>query len=87
MLENNNIFLAQLKAKGIRLVNIAGEDIVDGKRTLLLGLTWTLILRYEIQKYGADEQELLRWVKECTRGCAHADIRDGSDRSFSECDH
>mmetsp|Transcript_17065 Transcript_17065/g.47479 ORF Transcript_17065/g.47479 Transcript_17065/m.47479 type:complete len:1481 (-) Transcript_17065:749-5191(-) len=67
-LENQNIFLRCLKDKGLRLVNIGAEDLVDSNRTLILGLTWTLILRYEIQKYGASEQELLRWVKACTMG-------------------
>lgn len=67
-LENQNIFLGCLKEKGLRLVNIGAEDLVDSNRTLILGLTWTLILRYEIQKYGASEQELLRWVKACTLG-------------------
>ena len=31
--------------------------------TQILGLTWTLILRYEIQRYGIDDPELLRWVR------------------------
>jgi actinin alpha len=73
-LENQNLFLRSLKEKGLRLVNIGAEDLVDSNRTLILGLTWTLILRYEIQKYGASEQELLRWVKACTLGYKGVDI-------------
>ena len=61
-LENQQSFLVQLKSKGIRLENIGPEDLAAGQRKLVLGLTWTLILRYEIQKYGADELQLLRWV-------------------------
>ena len=53
-LENQLAFLQQLKQKNIRLVNIGAEDLVEGNKTLILGLTWTLILRYEIQKYGAE---------------------------------
>ena len=64
MLENQNHFLMLLKRRGLRLVNIGAEDLVDGKRTMLLGLSWTLILRFEIQRYGANELELMQWVKE-----------------------
>ena len=67
MLENNGAFLAKLKSKNIRLVNIGPEDLTEGNRTLVLGLTWTLILRYEIQKFGAEVDELLRWVKQVTK--------------------
>ncbi len=43
-LENFNIFLEQLRAKSIKLVNIGAEDLASGDRKLVLGLTWTLIL-------------------------------------------
>ena len=66
--ENHNAFLATIKAKGIKLVNIGADDLQAGDKKLVLGLTWTLILRYEIEKYGADEMELLRWVKKTTSG-------------------
>ena len=46
MLENHNVFLSQLKAKSIKLVNIGAEDLAGGDQKLVLGLTWTLILRY-----------------------------------------
>jgi len=83
MLENQNMFLSLLKEKGLRFVNIGAEDLVDGNRTLLLGLTWTLILRYEIQKYGANEQELLRWVKTSTAGYSGVKISTWGD-SFND---
>jgi hypothetical protein len=63
-LENHNIFLNQLKAKSIKLVNIGGEDLWSGDRKLILGLTWTLILRYELHQFGGNETELLDWTKE-----------------------
>ena len=55
--------LCQVKQRGVRLVNIGGEDLVDGNRTLILGLTWSLILKFEIQKFGADEAQLLKWAR------------------------
>ena len=65
-LENLNIFLAQLKARSIKLVNIGAEDMIDGDRKLILGLTWTLILRYEIHKFGAVEKDVFAWAKKLT---------------------
>ena len=56
--ENLNIFLNQLKARQIKLVNIGAEDLVEGNQKLVLGLTWTLILRYEIHKFGAVEKDV-----------------------------
>ena len=43
MIENHNIFLAELKAKDIKLVNIGAEDLSEGSQKLVLGLTWTLV--------------------------------------------
>lgn len=47
----NNILLSLqfLDREKVKLVNIGAEDIVDRKLNLILGLIWTLILRYQIQ--------------------------------------
>ena len=47
----------------MKLVNIGAEDLHDGKKKLVLGLTWTLILKYEISKFGIDENMILKWVR------------------------
>ena len=73
-LENQVTFINTIKSKGLTLVNIGPEDLQGGDKKLVLGLTWTLILRYEIQRYGADEMELLRWVKTVTTGYAGVSI-------------
>ena len=62
-LENHSTFLNVLKAQGVKLVNIGAEDLHDGKKKLVLGLTWTLILKYEISKFGIDENMILKWVR------------------------
>jgi len=65
-LENQVIALNFIKAEGLTLVNIGPEDIVDGRLKLILGLIWTLILRYQIKKGGNDasaKSELLKWVQ------------------------
>lgn len=66
-LENCGIGLEFLKHEGIKLVGIGNEDIVEPKRKLILGLIWTIILRYQIQR-GEDDgnsarSELLKWVR------------------------
>ena len=37
-----------LRYKEIKLVNIRGEDIVDGNPKLTLGLIWTIILHFQV---------------------------------------
>jgi hypothetical protein len=46
--ENVNKALAFIKERGVALTNIGGEDIVDGNEKLILGLIWSLILRFSI---------------------------------------
>jgi len=59
-LENNLLALKFIEAEGLKLVNIGPEDIVDGKLRLILGLIWTLILRYEVKD---STNELLKWIQ------------------------
>ena len=37
-----------VRYKEIKLVNIRGEDIVDGNPKLTLGLIWTIILHFQV---------------------------------------
>jgi hypothetical protein len=48
-LENVSFGLQFLKKEGIKLVAIGPEDVVEPKLKLILGLIWTIILRYQIQ--------------------------------------
>jgi len=83
MLENQNVFLSQLKAKSIKLVNIGAEDLAGGDRKLVLGLTWTLILRYEIHKFGGNEAELLTWTKDLVQEHYGVSLDGGWAQGFS----
>ena len=63
--ENVHKSLEFIKGRGIGLYNIGAEDIVDGNLKLILGLIWTLILRFTITdiKYvvsGNDPRRLNR---------------------------
>jgi len=66
-LENTGAALQFLKSEGIKLVGIGPEDLTDGKLKLILGLIWTIILRYQIQKIsasgGSAKNDLLAWVR------------------------
>lgn len=48
-IENLNRVLDYLKKKRITLENIGAEDIQDGNPRLILGLIWTIILRFIIE--------------------------------------
>jgi len=72
-LSNNSIALKFIASENIQLAAIGPEDIVDKKRKLVMGLIWTLILKYQVGKgmtgatgnSGADaaKSELLKWVQ------------------------
>ncbi|XP_063713472.1 spectrin beta chain, non-erythrocytic 5-like isoform X4 [Symsagittifera roscoffensis] len=54
-LENVGISLSFLSKK-VTLENIGASDIVDGNKRLILGLIWTIILRFQIQQIVFEEQ-------------------------------
>ena len=63
-LENRNQALKFISADGVKLVIIDAQNIVDGDLKLVLGLLWTLILKYPISQNKADASKnaLLEWV-------------------------
>jgi filamin len=64
-LENLTFALDFLASEGIKLVSIDSNAIASGNLKLILGLIWTIILRYQIQvSEGASAKaELLEWVR------------------------
>ncbi|KAK3715402.1 alpha-actinin [Vermiconidia calcicola] len=82
--ENVNIALDFIKRRKIQLTNIGAEDIVDGNQKIILGLIWTLILRFtisDINDQGLSAREgLLLW---CQRKTACYDEVHVSDFSTS----
>ncbi|XP_050536729.1 spectrin beta chain, non-erythrocytic 5 isoform X2 [Daktulosphaira vitifoliae] len=86
--ENVNKSLAFLHTK-VRLESIGAEDIVDGNPRLILGLIWTIILRFQIQEIEIDVDEenessekksakdaLLLWCQRRTNGYKGVNIQD-----------
>jgi len=76
--ENVNVALAFIKRRGIHLTNIGAEDVVDGNRKIILGLIWTLILRFTISDINAEglsaKEGLLLWCQRKT-ACYEQHVR------------
>uniref|UniRef100_A0AC34F397 Calponin-homology (CH) domain-containing protein n=1 Tax=Panagrolaimus sp. ES5 TaxID=591445 RepID=A0AC34F397_9BILA len=67
---NVNKALAYIESKGVKLVSIGAEEIVDGNVKMTLGLIWTIILRFAIQDISVGELSardgLLLWCQRKT---------------------
>lgn len=51
---NVNKALDFIASKGVKLVSIGAEEIVDGNSKMTLGLIWTIILRFAIQDISVE---------------------------------
>ena len=80
--ENVNVALNFITARGIQMTNIGAEDVVDGNRKIILGLIWTLILRFtinDINEEGMTAKEgLLLWCQRKTACYEEVEVRDFS---------
>ncbi|EDV20209.1 uncharacterized protein TRIADDRAFT_32414 [Trichoplax adhaerens] len=54
-IQNVNAALKFLKNKHVKLENMGAEDIIDSNNRLILGLIWTIILRFQIQDIQIDD--------------------------------
>ena len=80
--ENVNKSLEYIKSRGIQMTNIGAEDVVDGNRKIILGLIWTLILRFtisDINEEGMTAKEgLLLWCQRKTACYDDVEVKDFS---------
>ncbi|KAG8697064.1 hypothetical protein FRC08_006758 [Ceratobasidium sp. 394] len=78
--ENVNKALEFITSRGVKLTNIGPEDIIDGNVKLILGMIWTLILRFtiaDISEEGLSAKEgLLLWCQRKTAGYQEVDVQD-----------
>eukprot|EP01130_Rhizamoeba_saxonica_P001760 TRINITY_DN11612_c0_g1_i1.p1 TRINITY_DN11612_c0_g1~~TRINITY_DN11612_c0_g1_i1.p1 ORF type:complete len:639 (+),score=206.88 TRINITY_DN11612_c0_g1_i1:50-1918(+) len=69
-IENLNRVLSFITATGVRLVGIGAEEICDTNSKMILGLIWTIILRFVIAGLSEDglsaKQGLLLWCQKKT---------------------
>uniref|UniRef100_A0A1B6D5Q4 Alpha-actinin, sarcomeric n=2 Tax=Clastoptera arizonana TaxID=38151 RepID=A0A1B6D5Q4_9HEMI len=67
---NVNKALDFIASKGVKLVSIGAEEIVDGNLKMTLGMIWTIILRFAIQDISVEEmtakEGLLLWCQRKT---------------------
>eukprot|EP01128_Nolandella_sp_AFSM9_P005987 TRINITY_DN3001_c0_g1_i1.p1 TRINITY_DN3001_c0_g1~~TRINITY_DN3001_c0_g1_i1.p1 ORF type:complete len:1706 (+),score=582.50 TRINITY_DN3001_c0_g1_i1:72-5189(+) len=73
-----------LKGQNVKLVNIAGEDILSRNRNLTLGLIWTLIMKYQVETKSGSENarsDLLNWLNSVGIPCKNftTDWQDGAN--------
>jgi len=70
LISNVNKALNFVAGKGVKLVGIGAEEIVDGNLKMTLGMIWTIILRFAIQDIHVDEfsakEGLLLWCQRKT---------------------
>jgi plastin-1 len=80
------------KSNGMHMVGIQGADIVDGTRTLVLGLVWQL-MRLSINQTlakiskngkGVTDQDMVKWANETVKkGGKSSTMRSFKDPSLS----
>ncbi|XP_039228413.1 filamin-C isoform X2 [Drosophila yakuba] len=69
-LENATTALKSIEADHIKLVNIGNVDIVNGNIKLILGLIWSLIVRYQIGRSKFPPRKLmLAWLQAALPDC------------------
>ncbi|CAE6405858.1 unnamed protein product [Rhizoctonia solani] len=90
--ENNNYAVELAKSNGMHIVGIQGSDIVDGTKTLVLGLVWQL-MRLSIYKTLSSltktgrpptDQDLLGWANNTVRARNGASPNSPPLRSFKD---
>jgi len=72
MIQNISTALKFLAEQKVKLISISAEDIADGNLKLVLGMIWTIILRFQIEDISVEElssrDALLLWCKRKTDG-------------------
>lgn len=65
IIQNSNYVLEICKNLGIKLVGVAGVDLVDGKASLTLGVVWQICKIYWENRVGKiNDEQLVNWANE-----------------------
>ncbi|XP_054758488.1 alpha-actinin-like isoform X1 [Lytechinus pictus] len=77
---NVNKALDYISSKGVKLVSIGAEEIVDQNLKMILGMIWTIILRFAIQDISIEDTTardgLLLWCQRKTAPYKNVAIKD-----------
>jgi len=77
-IQNTGTCLKFIQEKGVKLVGVAPEELVDGNLKMVLGMVWTIILRFQIQDISIEElsakEGLLLWCQRKTEGYNHVKV-------------
>lgn len=77
-ISNVNKALSFIESKGVKLVSIGAEEIVDGNLKMTLGMIWTIILRFAIQDINVEESSskagLLLWCQRKTMPYSNVNV-------------
>uniref|UniRef100_A0A672JMP6 Actinin, alpha 1 n=1 Tax=Salarias fasciatus TaxID=181472 RepID=A0A672JMP6_SALFA len=65
-ISNVNKALDFIASKGVKLVSIGAEEIVDGNAKMTLGMIWTIILRFAIQDISVEGTVYACWHAACS---------------------
>uniref|UniRef100_A0A1A8FW69 Actinin, alpha 2 n=1 Tax=Nothobranchius korthausae TaxID=1143690 RepID=A0A1A8FW69_9TELE len=80
---NVNKALEFITSKGVKLVSIGAEEIVDGNVKMTLGMIWTIILRFAIQDISVEEtsakEGLLLWCQRKTAPYRNVNVQNFHD--------
>ncbi|KAG0441183.1 Alpha-actinin-4 [Dictyocoela muelleri] len=81
-IENIQLVLDFMNKKNIKLVNIGTEDIYGGNLKLMLGLVWTIILRFGVSTLYTENVQatILAWCRATT-----ADYKNVNINGFGKC--
>jgi len=92
-LENVQRAIDFLHEKKVPMENIGNHDIVDGNHRIILGLIWTIILRFQIQDIIIDTEDskerrsakdaLLLWCQMKTKGYPGVEVKNFHSRISS----
>lgn len=78
-IQNINRALKKIEEHGVKLIGISAEEINEGNIKLILGMIWTLILRFQIQDISMEQMSakdgLLLWCQKKTQDYANVNVQ------------
>eukprot|EP00040_Diaphanoeca_grandis_P021131 m.112562 g.112562 ORF g.112562 m.112562 type:complete len:883 (-) comp28199_c0_seq1:135-2783(-) len=78
-IQNLNNVMNFIQSKGVKLIGIGAEEIVDENLKLILGMLWTIILRFDIQDISIEQTSakdaLMLWCQRKTASYNNVNVK------------